>query len=130
MSIITVDVKSRVPIYEQIIVSVKSSVLKGLLSPDEGLPSVRSLAGELAINPNTIQKAYSELERQGIVYSVPGRGSFVASDTSNIEESHKAELRGKLHDLIAEAMVCGFTESEIAEITASAWKESKNDSNK
>ena len=80
MSIIVVDVKSRIPIYEQIIASVKDSVVSGLMTADEPLPSVRSLAGELAINPNTIQKAYSELERQGIVYSVPGRGSFIASE--------------------------------------------------
>ncbi len=113
MSIIMVDVKSRIPIYEQIIQSVKRAVLDGLLSADEALPSVRSLAGELAINPNTIQKAYSELERQGIVYSVPGRGSFVSSDTEEIEKQHKEAMRQRLGDTLREALKSGFTFEDI-----------------
>lgn len=113
MSVIIIDVKNRVPIYEQIITSVKSSVIDGLLRPDEPLPSVRTLAGELAINPNTIQKAYSELERQGIVYSVPGKGSFVSSDTAEIEANHKKEIERRLSELISEALKCGFTPDDI-----------------
>ncbi len=113
MSIIVVDVKSRIPIYEQIIASVKESVVSGLMTADEPLPSVRSLAGELAINPNTIQKAYSELERQGIVYSVPGRGSFVSSDTASIEKQHRETIFNNLNNLIDEAMKAGIEISEI-----------------
>lgn len=116
MSIIMVDIKSRVPIYEQIIVSVKEAVLGGLLTSDEALPSVRSLAGELAINPNTIQKAYSELERQGIVYSVPGRGSFVSSDTAAIEKQHRDKVTSELESMIGEAMRAGVSRDEIIEI--------------
>lgn len=128
MSIIIVDVKSRVPIYEQIISSVKSSVIDGLFLPDEPLPSVRTLAGELAINPNTIQKAYSELERQGIVYSVPGKGSFVSSDTAKIEAAHKKEIAKKLSELIAEAFKCGFSIDDILWL-AKTGKEQTNDTN-
>lgn len=116
MSIIVVDVKNRTPIYEQIISSVKSAVINGLMKADEPLPSVRSLAGELAINPNTIQKAYSELERQGIVYSVPGRGSFVASDTGSIEKQHRDEILGNLDALICEALKSGISISQIEDL--------------
>ncbi len=113
MSIIVVDVKSRIPIYEQIIASVKDSVVSGLMTADEPLPSVRSLAGELAINPNTIQKAYSELERQGIVYSVPGRGSFIASDTASIEKQHRENILRDLDFLIEGALKAGIEIDEI-----------------
>ncbi len=116
MSIIVVDVKSRIPIYEQIIASVKDSVVGGLMVADEPLPSVRSLAGELAINPNTIQKAYSELERQGIVYSVPGRGSFIASDTASIERQHRENILRSLDSLVDEAIKAGIKISEINDL--------------
>lgn len=113
MSLIRVDIKSRVPIYEQIIVSVKKAILSGLLSGDEMLPSVRSLASELAINPNTIQKAYTELERQGIVYSVPGRGSFVSPNTDEIEDQHRRETKEALSELLKEALRSGISKEEI-----------------
>ena len=116
MSVIRVDVKSRVPIYEQIISSVKKAVLGGLLLGDELLPSVRSLALELTINPNTIQKAYAELERQGIIYSVPGKGNFVSPNTHEIENQHREELKKKLGEIINEALRSGMTREDIMEI--------------
>ena len=73
---ILIDYKSRKPIYEQIIDSIKSLIVSGVLERDDQLPSVRQLAQELAINPNTIQKAYGELEREGVIYSLKGRGSL------------------------------------------------------
>lgn len=123
MSIILVDVKSRMPIYEQIIASVKEAVISGLLCGDEPLPSVRSLAGELAINPNTIQKAYSELERQGIVYSVPGKGSFISSNTDEIEKQHRAQIENELEKLIGEALKAGITAKEILDIIKNTEEE-------
>lgn len=125
MSIIMVDVKSRIPIYEQIIVSVKEAVIGGLLSADEPLPSVRALAGELAINPNTIQKAYSELERQGIVYSVPGRGSFISSDTAAIEKQHRDQIKKDLTALMSDALKSGISEDEIKTLLKSIQEEHK-----
>ena len=67
MSVISVDTRDRKPIYEQLTDNIKSLVLRGILKPDEQLPGVRTLAVELAINPNTISKAYAELERGGII---------------------------------------------------------------
>lgn len=75
---IIIDYKDRRPIYEQIIERFQDLIVKGILKPDSQLPSVRNLAMELSINPNTIQRAYAELERQGYIYSIKGRGSFVS----------------------------------------------------
>ncbi len=73
-----IDLMSRIPIYEQLYRKVIELILKGVLTEQEKLPSVRSLATELGVNPNTVAKAYSLLERDGIIYSLAGRGSFIA----------------------------------------------------
>ena len=73
-----IDLMSRIPIYEQLYRKVVELILKGVLTEQEKLPSVRSLATELGVNPNTVAKAYSLLERDGIIYSLSGRGSFIA----------------------------------------------------
>ena len=76
---ISLDYRDGRPLYQQVKDSLRRMMLTGLLPPDEKLPSVRSLATQLAINPNTIQRAYSELEAEGYIYSVAGKGSFAAS---------------------------------------------------
>lgn len=119
---IMVDIKSRKPIYEQLVESVKTSVVKGFMKPDEALPSVRQLAGELAINPNTIQKAYAELERQGIVYSVPGKGSFVCSEVGDVRETHKKELLSELEKAAERAQENGLTKEEITDLINRIWR--------
>lgn len=113
MSRIMVDLRSRKPIFEQIVDSVRDLVVRGLLKPDEHLPSVRVLAAELAINPNTIQKAYGELERQGVIYSLAGRGNFVASDISSVKDAHRAELMNALKKSALEAAEYGIAEDEM-----------------
>lgn len=97
-----IDVKSRVPIYEQIIENVKRLIIQGVLLPEEKLPSVRSLAQELTINPNTIQKAYRELEREGYVISRPGKGSFVNDMTETMNREHIKTLTDEVERLIKE----------------------------
>lgn len=76
-----IDMMSRVPVYEQIINQTEKFILTGILSPGDKIPSVRNLSVELSVNPNTIQKAVAEMDRRGIVCSVPGKGCFV-SDTA------------------------------------------------
>ena len=76
------------------------------------MPSVRSLAMELSINPNTIQKAYAELERQGFIYTVKGRGNFVSGD-SRLVEQRKTEYKERILDLAKEAMEIGMTKTEL-----------------
>lgn len=77
---ITIDLQNRRPIYEQVVERFEMLIVSGVLEPDSQLPSVRSLAMELAINPNTIQKAYSILEQEGYIYPVKGRGNFVSGN--------------------------------------------------
>ena len=122
MSRIMVDLRSRTPIFEQIVASVENLVLKGILSPDEQLPSVRHLAGELGINPNTIQKAYAELERQGIVYSVPGKGSFVSSNVKEVKHAHKNEILARIEELAVQARDGGVSKEEIIAAINKSWR--------
>ena len=75
---IVIDYKDTSPIYEQIVDKLQTLIIKGVFEPDSQMPSVRSLAMELSINPNTIQKSYAELERRGFIYTVKGRGNFVS----------------------------------------------------
>lgn len=73
-----IDLQSRVPIYEQLYKKTVELIIKGILKEDTQMPSVRNLAKQLGVNPNTVAKAYQELDRNGVTYSLTGRGSFVA----------------------------------------------------
>lgn len=109
---VRIDYKDTRPIYEQIVERYKTLILKGVLSPDEQLLSVRNLAMELSINPNTIQKAYAELERQNFIYTVKGRGSFVSGDASLVER-RKKECLEQILLLVREALEIGMSKPEI-----------------
>lgn len=78
---ILIDYKDRRPIYEQIVEKFQQMIICGVIEPDSPMPSVRSLAMELSINPNTIQRAYQELEREGYIYTMKGKGSFVSESS-------------------------------------------------
>ena len=112
---LTIDVKSRKPIYEQIIDNIKELIIQGIWSRDTQLPSVRQLAGDLAINPNTIQKAYSELERQGIIYSLKSKGSFVSSNVDELRLERKEHLFKDFGRILEEMSKIGITYQEIEE---------------
>ena len=86
---ILIDYSERRPIYEQVAEKIAELIIRGVLPPESQLPSVRSLAMDLSINPNTIQRAYQELERKGYTYSVPGKGSFVSQRTEYLEEQRE-----------------------------------------
>lgn len=94
---IVLDYSDKRPIYEQVVERFQTLIFNGVLEPDSKLPSVRALAIELSINPNTIQRAYSELEREGFIYSVKGRGNFVKKD-ENLMERHKEKLLAKFRE--------------------------------
>ncbi|MBP5362575.1 MAG: GntR family transcriptional regulator [Ruminococcus sp.] len=83
----SIDLTSRIPIYEQIYENIISLIVKGTLAENDQLPSVRAFAKDAGVNPNTVAKAYQELERTGIIYSVPGRGSFIAKPDSSVFQS-------------------------------------------
>lgn len=109
---IVLDYKDSRPIYEQIIEKFRLLILKGILTPDTQMPSVRSLAMELSVNPNTIQKAYTELERNGYIYVVKGRGAFVAGDTGLMDE-HRRECMAQISEAINQALEAGISAHDI-----------------
>ena len=123
MSSLTVNLKDRRPIYEQLIDQIVYLVLHGIMQPGEQLPSVRTLAGELAINPNTIQKAYAELERRGITYSVPGRGSFVSPELNVVTEEHRERMLREAKTLFEEARAIGMHAEDFTPLIGQVWKE-------
>ena len=109
---ITINYRDPRPIYEQIQTELRRLMLTGVLPPGSRLPSVRELAGQLAINPNTIQRAYRELEAAGYLISVPGKGSF-AAESSPLQAQKKQELLAQIRSLAREAIVLGATRDEL-----------------
>ena len=114
------DYSDRRPIYEQITEKIQDLILKGGLEVDAPLPSVRQLAMDLSINPNTIQRAYQNLERDGWIYSVRGKGSFVAHAAA-ARSARRGEVRQKLADLAAEARLLGVTRDEFVRAAEETW---------
>ena len=110
--LITIDVRDKRPIYEQISDKLQELILCGVIGADEALPSVRSLAVELSINPNTIQKAYDNLEQKGFCYSVSGRGRF-ATGVSEVMPKKRGEFFEKLDALLKEALTLQISEDDI-----------------
>ena len=103
------------PIYEQVRDGFRQHILTGVLPAGYKMPSVRELAGSLAINPNTIQRAYRELEAEGCICSVPGKGSFVC-DMSQALGTRRQELKTEFTKLIAELKAVGIEEEELLSI--------------
>lgn len=111
---IILDYRDTRPLYEQIVDKFQMLILSGALEPNSRMPSVHSLAVELSINPNTIQRAYSELERTGFLYTVKGKGNYVAYSDS-LKDVRKQEILEKLRDLKKEALSMGMTVKELTE---------------
>ena len=109
---LTLNNRDRGGIYEQIKDGLRKLIVTGALRPDEKLPSVRAMATDLAINPNTIQRAYGELESEGYIYSVPGKGSFAAPVQAPLE-IRRMELFQKLRELIVELRYLGVSDEEM-----------------
>ena len=118
---ISLNYRDSRPIYEQIKDGLRKLIVTGALQPDEKLPSVRSLATQLSINPNTIQRAYNELEGEGYIYSVPGKGSFAAGHTA-ADDSRRAELLSQVREIAAELKYLGVTTEELAALVKEAYE--------
>ena len=114
VNLIQISYRDPRPIYEQVKDGFRTLILTGVLHPDEKMPSVRELATQLAINPNTIQRAYRELEQEGYICSVPGKGSFVA-DAGDTAALRKKELLMRLSEICAELRSLGVDESTMLE---------------
>ena len=121
---IVIDYQNRKPIYEQIVERFQMLIVKGILEADSQMPSVRTLASELSINPNTIQKAYTILEQQGYIYPVKGRGNFV-SGNQTLKEKKEEVFFQKLRDVIQEGKELGIEKERCIAKTAEFYEEDK-----
>lgn len=109
---LNLDYRDVRPIYEQVRDNLRRLMVSGAIQEGEKLPSVRSLASNLAINPNTIQRAYESLEAEGYVYSIPGKGSFAAPRTG-VDEERRDRLLGQFDSLTAELLYLGVTRDRL-----------------
>lgn len=112
---ISIDYQSKLPLYEQIAQWFQTLILKGVLPPDAQMPSVRSLAVDLSINPNTIQKAYSLLEQMGYIYPVKGRGNFVADSTALVRQKRESLLE-EIRRLVTGGKELGIRRTEMIQV--------------
>ena len=119
---IVLDYRDSRPLYQQVKDSLRRMMLTGLLEPDEKLPSVRSLATQLAINPNTIQRAYMQLEQEGLIYPVKGKGNFIA-DSQEVRKASVNAYKRELKSLIQKGKVMGMEEEELIYIIRECYKE-------
>ena len=117
----SVDVSGRVPIYVQIEKSIIKYINLGIYEENSPLPSVRSLAMELGINPNTVSKAYKELEQQGVIYTVAGKGVFVSK--TNLESVHE-KFGDQIRTVVSDAKMAGMKKERVIDIVNKVWRES------
>ncbi|NEU30761.1 GntR family transcriptional regulator [bacterium LRH843] len=116
---IRINPKSTTPLYEQIIEQVKEAIVKGIVEEGEKLPSVRDLASQIVLNPNTVSKAYKELERAGVIVTIRGKGTFVAEKEERFDDPREREvIKRQLKRLVIEASYVGVTKEKMV-----AWVE-------
>ncbi|WP_258361068.1 GntR family transcriptional regulator [Moorella sulfitireducens] len=116
------DFKDRRPLHEQIKEQVKKLIITGVLQPDERIPSVRELAQMLTVNPNTIQRAYKDLEAEGFIYSIRAKGSFVANRDSTEPHPRREELMRELERNVAELMYLNEPVEQLLETIRAIYK--------
>jgi GntR family transcriptional regulator len=121
--VINLNYRDSRPIYEQIKDGLRKLVMTGAFSPGERLPSVRELASALAINPNTIQRAYKELEAEGYIYTTAGKGSFV-SDMSGVDSARRSQQLKKFEEAVIELLFLGTHAEELKSRIDSLSKDS------
>jgi Predicted transcriptional regulators len=129
--LINIDSRSSTPIYQQIIDGIKENILKGMLNPGDKLPSVRELSSLITANPNTVSRAYMELERQKVIETIRGRGTYVSSlYQPKMEEERMNKLKDNLKKVIIEAHYLGLTKEDIIDLMNSAYNFDEAEENK
>ena len=124
--LILIDNKSGLPIYDQIFTQIKGHILSGELKTDEPLPSIRGLAKDLRISVITTKRAYDELERAGYIYTVPGKGSFVAAKNAElIREEHLKKIEEHMNAIRTLALGAGVSREDVLQMWELMWEESK-----
>ncbi len=125
---IQLDYKDRRPLYEQVTERFQELILNGVLQPDQKIPSVRSMAMELSVTPNTIQRAYSELEKSGYIYTVTGRGNFVSSGTALLD-IHRKKILSDVKSAVLKAKSSGISREKVLETVELLYGGITNDKN-
>ena len=114
------NTSSRLPIYRQLVQQIRQAIARGDVKPDEQLPSVRQLSRDLVINPNTVARAYTELEHEGLLNNRPGRGVFVARPRDDLtKDARRRRLVESLDRFLTEAVNLGFSEEEVTALVSS-----------
>lgn len=122
-----IELNSKEPIYLQIIAYMKKKIVSGELKGGERILSVREYASEIKVNPNTIQKVYSELEKQGLIYTQRGIGKFVTEDEEKIIDLREELFNEAIDKFIEDSKALGFTKESILAIISERYKEGKNE---
>ncbi len=124
---IIIDYRDKRPLYEQVAEKLKALIVSQVLPPGEKMPSVRNLAVDLSINPNTIQRAYAQLEQDGYIYTIAGRGNFV-SEPENWKQGHLDNLRSDLEGALRQARDGGLPGEEAMELCRKIYEDGGEDS--
>ncbi|KEI01166.1 GntR family transcriptional regulator [Clostridium botulinum] len=123
---IQIDSRNSRPIYEQIIDAIKENILKGILRPGDKLPSVREMSSMIMANPNTVSRAYMELERQGVTETLRGRGTYVSSNyKAKMGEENMDKLKEDIKKIIVEAHYMGIKKEDMLKIVCDLYEEVK-----
>ena len=118
-----VNPKSKQPLYEQLVEQLRRQLILGVMKAGAAMPSVRQLATELGINPNTIQKAYCRMEDEGMIVSVPGRGSFVSDDLAGMLEKQRADQMDQMLHMLRTCREMGLSKETVAKLVEQAYEE-------
>lgn len=121
-----VNPKSKQPIYEQLIEQLRKQLVLDVAQAGQALPSVRQLATELGINPNTIQKAYRRMEAEGMIVSVPGKGSFISDDLADMRKKQRGEQMERIRMEISACREMGLDKQLIHELTDEIYGEGES----
>ncbi len=113
MSMFIIDMQSRTPVFEQIVFQTEEFIRAGILKPGDKLPSIRELTAMIGVNPNTIAKAYSELDRRGVTVSVTGKGCFVAQNINDVLKLAAERKIPEFEKLVKELVDSGISKEEL-----------------
>ncbi len=114
------------PIYEQISSQIKEKIMTGRLKPGDALPSMRLLAKELRISVITTKRAYEELERDGFIVTMTGRGSFVSENNAEkVRNEYLKRIKGYIEEAVRLSSICGISEEDLSKMISLIWEENK-----
>ena len=125
---IKLDYKSGATLHEQVEGEIKKLIISGILKPDEQLPSVRELSISLTINPNTVQRAYKKLEQDGFIYSIKGKGNFVAHVSENADGKHRMQTLAEFKRIARELAFLGEDKETLMSVIAQTYSEKEENS--